>query len=80
MRQLTELLGQSDCNYDEKPPEEWSAGRVGFKPAPVFDVFRTEGESLPDLDSEMTGDAGSIDSTYRLRIDVKPALLEPTGS
>jgi hypothetical protein len=46
----------SDCEYDETPPEEWSEGLVGFKPAPVFDVSQTEGKPLPDLDTEATAD------------------------
>jgi len=50
----------SDCEYDETPPEEWSKGLVGFKPAPVFDISQTEGEPLPDLDTEATGDAGDL--------------------
>jgi len=29
---------QSDCEYDETPPDEWSNGLVGFKPTSVFDV------------------------------------------
>jgi hypothetical protein len=48
------------CEYYETPPEEWSEGLVGFKPAPVFDVSQTEGEPLPDLDTEATGDAGDL--------------------
>ena len=51
---------RSDCEYDETPPEEWSEGLVGFKPAPVFDVSQTEGEPLPGLDTEATGDAGNL--------------------
>ena len=50
----------SDCEYEETPPEEWSEGLVGFKPAPVFDVSQTEGEPLPDLDTEATGDASDL--------------------
>ncbi|WP_226008360.1 ArdC-like ssDNA-binding domain-containing protein [Natrinema salinisoli] len=50
----------SDCDYDETPPEKWSKGLVGFKPTPVFDISQTEGESLPDLDTEATGDAGDL--------------------
>ncbi|TYL37275.1 DUF955 domain-containing protein [Natronococcus pandeyae] len=56
----------SDCEYDETPPEEWSKGLVGFKPAAVFDISQTEGEPLPELETEATGDAG----------DLVPALLE----
>jgi len=50
----------SDCAYDETPPEEWSKGLVGFNPAPVFDVSQTEGEPIPDLDTAATGDAGDL--------------------
>ncbi len=48
---------QIGCDYDETEPEEWSEGLVGFKPAPVFDVSQTEGEPLPELETEATGDA-----------------------
>jgi hypothetical protein len=51
---------RSDCDYDETPPEEWSKGLVGFRPAPVFDISQTDGEPLPDLDTEATGDAGDL--------------------
>jgi len=47
----------SDCEYDETPPEEWSKGLVGFKPTAVFDVSQTEGEPLPDLDTEAVGES-----------------------
>ena len=50
----------SDCEYDETPPEEWSKGLVGFKPAPVFDVSQTEGEPLPELDTAAKGAAGDL--------------------
>ncbi|WP_049980194.1 ImmA/IrrE family metallo-endopeptidase [Halolamina rubra] len=50
----------SDCTYDETPPEEWSEGLVGFRPAPVFDVSKTEGEPLPELDRAATGDAEEL--------------------
>jgi hypothetical protein len=50
----------SDCEYDETSPKEWSKGLVGFKPVPVFDVSQTEGEPLPELEREATGEAGSL--------------------
>ncbi len=50
----------TDCEYDETPPEEWSKGLVGFKPAPVFDVSQTEGEPLPELETKATGDAEDL--------------------
>ncbi|WP_114579036.1 ArdC-like ssDNA-binding domain-containing protein [Saliphagus sp. LR7] len=56
----------SDCEYDETSPDEWSKGLVGFKPASVFDISQTEGEPLPDLETEATGDPGEL----------VPALLE----
>jgi len=51
---------QIDCEYDETPPEEWSEGLVWFKSAPVFDISQTEGEPLPELDTEATGEAGDL--------------------
>ncbi|MFW5956794.1 MAG: ImmA/IrrE family metallo-endopeptidase [Halorhabdus sp.] len=50
----------TSCDYDATPPEEWTKGLVGFRPAPVFDVSQTEGEPLPDLDREATGEAGDL--------------------
>ena len=35
------------------------AGRTQASP-PVFDISRTEGEPLPDFDTEATGDAGDL--------------------
>ncbi|MWV38864.1 ArdC-like ssDNA-binding domain-containing protein [Natrialba sp. INN-245] len=61
---------QSDCEYDETQPDEWSKGLVGFRPAPVFDVSQTEGESLPTLETEATGEADEL----------VPALLEAASS
>jgi len=57
---------RSDCEYDETSPEEWSKGLVGFRPAPVFDISQTEGEPLPELETEATGEADEL----------VPALLE----
>jgi len=51
---------QIDCEYDKTPPEEWSKGLVGFRPTTVFDVSQTEGESLPELETAATGDAGDL--------------------
>ncbi|QKY22205.1 DUF955 domain-containing protein (plasmid) [Halolamina sp. CBA1230] len=67
---------QSDCDYDETPPEEWSEGLVGFKPTAVFDVSQTEGEPLPELETEAAGDADDLvpalrDAAATLDIDVR---------
>ncbi|UPV77168.1 DUF955 domain-containing protein (plasmid) [Halorussus limi] len=51
---------QSDCEYDETSPDEWAKGLVGFKPTAVFDVSQTEGEPLPELETEAVGDADDI--------------------
>jgi hypothetical protein len=51
---------KSDCEYDETPPEEWDEGLVGFKPAPVFDVSQTEGEPLPELETQTYGDGSEL--------------------
>ncbi|QOS13429.1 DUF955 domain-containing protein [Haloferax sp. Atlit-6N] len=50
----------TNCEYDETPSEEWSKGLVGFRPAPVFDISQTEGESLPSLDTDAEGDADKL--------------------
>ncbi|GAB7010721.1 DUF955 domain-containing protein [Halorubrum trueperi] len=50
----------SDCEYDETPPDEWSEGVVGFKPVPVFDVSQTDGEPLPELETAATGEADGL--------------------
>ncbi|KDE56809.1 LtrC [Halostagnicola sp. A56] len=57
---------RSECDYDETPSETWSKGLVGFRPAPVFDISQTEGEPLPKLETDATGDADEL----------VPALLE----
>ena len=50
----------TDCAYDETPPEEWSEGPVAFKPVLVFDISQTEGEPLPELDTDACGDAREL--------------------
>ncbi|WP_226483276.1 DUF955 domain-containing protein [Natrinema amylolyticum] len=61
---------QSDCDYDEASPDEWSKGLVGFRPAPIFDISQTEGEPLPELETEASGDASEL----------LPALLEAASA
>jgi hypothetical protein len=51
---------QSDCEYDETPPDEWTRGLVGFRPVSVFDVSQTEGETLPDLDTAASGNGEQL--------------------
>ncbi|WP_097009660.1 ArdC-like ssDNA-binding domain-containing protein [Natronoarchaeum philippinense] len=71
---------QSDCEYDETPPAEWSKGFVGFRPAPVFDVSQTEGEELPELDTAAEGDADALFPALReaaSEIDVSVSVVGP---
>ncbi len=71
---------QSDCEYDETPPAEWSKGLVGFRPAPVFDVSQTEGEELPELDTAAEGDAATLFPALReaaSELDVSINVVEP---
>ncbi len=48
------------CDYDEKEPSEWSEGVVAFRPRHVFDVSQTEGEELPELNTEAYGNAEGL--------------------
>ncbi|WP_458209890.1 DUF955 domain-containing protein [Haladaptatus sp. NG-SE-30] len=66
----------SDCEYDETPAEDWSKGLVGFKPTAVFDVSQTEGEPLPELDTEANGDGETLvppllEASDELGVDVR---------
>jgi len=53
----------SECTYTETPPEEWSRGPVSFRPVSVFDISQTEGEALPELDTDATGSPGDCFET-----------------
>jgi glutamate synthase domain-containing protein 3 len=64
---------RSECEGDETPPEAWETGLVGFKPVPVFDVSQTEGEPLPELDTDAVGD-GSEAKLVDALLDAAPAL------
>ncbi|WP_232700845.1 ImmA/IrrE family metallo-endopeptidase [Halobacterium wangiae] len=66
---------RGDCEYNDLPTDEWPRGLVGFRPTAVFDVSQTEGEPLPELDTEARGDAlglvtALIDAGETLNIDV----------
>ncbi|SIR74268.1 hypothetical protein SAMN05421858_3560 [Haladaptatus litoreus] len=60
---------QSECEYDETPSEAWSKGLVGFRPTAVFDVSQTEGEPLPELETEATGDTEDLVPTLQKAAD-----------
>ncbi|MFC7070497.1 DUF955 domain-containing protein [Halobaculum lipolyticum] len=51
---------QIACEYAETPVSEWESGLVGFRPVSVFDVSQTEGEELPEVEYEATGEAGDL--------------------
>jgi hypothetical protein len=50
----------TDCEYDETDPDEWSRGLVGFRPTSVFDISQTDGEPLPELETETHGDPAGL--------------------
>ncbi|KAB1198179.1 MULTISPECIES: ImmA/IrrE family metallo-endopeptidase [Haloferax] len=56
----TKSRHDKDCSSDGVPYEEWTTQLLSFKPVPVFDISQTEGESLPELDTEARGDAGDL--------------------
>ncbi|OLZ39310.1 hypothetical protein A6E15_18105 [Natrinema saccharevitans] len=67
---------RSGCEYDETPPDSWEKGPVGFRPAPVFDISQTDGEPLPDLETEAKGQADELvsallDAANSLEVDVE---------
>jgi hypothetical protein len=51
---------RADCEYDETEPDEWSRGLVGFRPTSVFDISQTEGEPLPELETEAHGETDGL--------------------
>jgi hypothetical protein len=57
-----------ECDV-ETPPAEWADDLVGFRPVPVFDVSQTEGEPLPELDTEAHGDATELFPALRAAAD-----------
>lgn len=67
---------RTDCDYDDTRPDEWSKGLVGFKPTAVFDISQTEGEPLPELETDAAGDAEDlvpalVDAADDLGVDVR---------
>jgi len=76
VRELAELPRRQNGEYDEPPPGEWSEGLVGFKPAPVFDVPQTEGEPLPELETEATGDGEGLVPALRDTADDLGVIVE----
>lgn len=55
--------GTDPDEWDIDPEEEWTKGEIlcGFSPAPVYALEQTEGEELPELPTEATGDADLLD-------------------
>jgi hypothetical protein len=67
---------RADCEYDETEPDSWSRGLVGFRPTSVFDISQTEGEPLPELETEVHGESDGLveallDATDELGIDAR---------
>jgi hypothetical protein len=55
-----------DCKYhEESDPDTWGRGVVGFRPTSVFDFSQTDGEPLPELDTD--AGAGAVDDPGAVR-------------
>ncbi|EMA57000.1 LtrC-like protein [Halorubrum kocurii] len=70
----------SDCAYDETPPEEWNEGVVGFKPVPVFDVSQTEGKPLPELETDAAGEADELLAGLLAAADALGVTVDVVGA
>jgi len=71
----------TDCEYDETEPEEWSRGLVGFRPTSVFDISQTEGEPLPELETAAHGNPGGLVEDLLAATDdigVDATIVDPT--
>jgi len=71
----------TDCEYDETEPEEWSRGLVGFRPTSVFDISQTEGEPLPKLETAAHGDLhGLVEDLLAATddLDVDATIVDPS--
>jgi len=71
----------TDCEYDETDPDEWSRGLVGFRPTSVFDISQTEGESLPELETAAHGDPdGLVEDLLAAtdNLDVDATIVNPS--
>ena len=62
---------RADCSYSETPSAEWSRGPVAFRPVSVFDVSQTEGEPLPELQTDATG---TVDGCFQALCDASEEL------
>jgi len=73
---------RADCEYDETEPEEWSRGLVGFRPTSVFDISQTEGEPLPEIDTEAHDDPdGLVEALLSAseELDVDARVVDPAN-
>jgi len=61
----------ADCSYSETPSSEWSRGPVAFRPVSVFNVSQTEGEPLPELETDATG---AVDGCFQALCDTSEEL------
>lgn len=69
-----------DCNnHEEGNPDEWGSGVVGFKPGARFDISQTEGEPVPELETD--AEAGAVEDAEGLlsaAVDAAESLPVPT--
>ncbi|GAB7120926.1 hypothetical protein JCM9743_33960 [Natrinema sp. JCM 9743] len=71
---------RSDCEYDETPLDSWEKGLVGFRPAPVFDISQTDGEPLPDLETEARGQADEWEAIDAGEVNSPKPPIRHTGA
>jgi hypothetical protein len=69
-----------DCdNHEEGTPEEWDGGVVGFKPGARFDISQTEGEPVPELDTDAAaGDVADPEGLLAATVEAGESLPVPT--
>ena len=61
----------TECSYSETPSSEWSRGPGAFRPVSVFDVSQTEGEPLPELQTDATG---TVDGCFQALCEASEEL------
>lgn len=62
---------ESDCEYDETPPEEWDTKRF-YNTGSVFDIEQTEGEPVPSLPTDAK--EGEGDTPLKPALEAKETL------
>lgn len=67
MKQVTD----ADGNVEER-----EINYMTYRPCTVFDISQTDGEDVPDICTELSGDVDDFDSLYGKLTDVSPVPIE----